>query len=472
MTTLLLLALGCSGSGLPAGDPSRPDVILVSIDSLRPDHLGSYGNARQPSPFLDGLAARGLRFTEARASSPWTLPSHTTMLSGRGPLEHGVIEDTLRIPDTLPLVQEAFSAGGYATAGFVSTLYVSRTFGFDRGFSRFEDYAITKKTNLEHPARAEQLVADALAWAREQPEGKPVFCFLHLYDVHYPYRPPQPYDLQYDKPSSKKSTAYRNYGWYLEHPITEARWTHLRAQYDESLAYTDAMLARLGAAWEASGRRVSWVVTADHGEELGEHGSWGHAHTLHPEVMRVPLLVSGAGVPAAAVRDDRVGVIDVAATVAGLGGVAFPSSGVDVRGAVPADRDVVMETSRFDTARLGLLRGDRRLELDFVAGTSVVYGPDDPEERLATPNADAALEAAAWAAVGERWTATGPVVTPGWIRALGEDRGHAFSGPGAFAVYPPDARVDGAATRAEPAPPSSSLSDAVREQLDALGYQQ
>lgn len=470
---VMALLLGCpdGAPSLPAGDAARPDVILVSIDSLRPDHLGAYGNTRKPSPFLDSLAESGLRFTEARALSPWTLPSHVTMLSGKGPLEHEVIEDTRRIPAELPLVQEAFAQGGYATAGFVSTVYVSEKFGFERGFGHFQDFDIVKRENLRQTVNAERVVDEALTWAAGQ-AGKPIFLFVHLYDVHYPYLPPEPWNFQYDKPGTKKSTRYRNYEWYLRNPVPTERWTHLRAQYDESIAYTDAMLARLGAAWSASGRKVSWVVTADHGEELGEHGSWGHAHTLHPEVMRVPLLVSGAGVSVPAVRDDRVSVADVAATVAALGGVPFASAGVDVRGPVPPLRELLFETSRFDSARLGLLTADGRVDLDFDEGRSVLYDRRDVGETNALPLSDPALEARAWAQVGERWMASGPILTPGWIWAAGASRGHRYDGPGPFAVYPPDAHVDGPATRIQAAPPEATLDAQTREQLEALGYEQ
>ncbi len=474
MVMVLFLACSCGSSGtvaLSPGDPSRPDVILVSVDSLRPDHLGAYGHSEATSPFLDRLAGAGQRFTEARSHSPWTLPSHVTMLSGRGPLEHEVIEDTRRIPEDLPLIQVELARAGYATGGFVSTIYVSDTYGFARGFDRFEDFDITKRTNLRHGVRAEQVVDEALSWAKTI-DDKPIFLFVHLYDVHYPYLPPEPWNFQIDKVGTRKSTRYRNYEYYLGNPVKSSRWTHLNAQYDESIAYADAQLSRLGASWARAGRKVTWVVTADHGEELGEHGSWGHGHTLHPEVMRVPLIVSGDGVSAAAVRDERVGGIDVAATVAALAGVPFPCSGVDVRGPVEPARDVVFETSRFDSARLGLLTGDVRLELDLAGGRAITYEIGDPGERIGVPAISPENLARLWATVGERWNATGPVVTPAWIHAGGALQGHGYAGPGPFSLYPPDAKVDGPATRVTPLPPSAELSETTREQLEALGYQQ
>ena len=111
--SLVLLLLGCSRP-IPAGDPSRPDIVLVSIDSLRPDHLSAYGHDRPTSPALDALAARGLRFTDARSASPWTLPAHLTMLTGLWPTEHQVVEDLLKLPTDVPMVQERLREAGDA----------------------------------------------------------------------------------------------------------------------------------------------------------------------------------------------------------------------------------------------------------------------------------------------------------------------------------------------------------------------
>ncbi len=467
----LLSLLACNGDRLPAGDPVRPDVILVSIDTLRPDHLGAYGYARSTSPFLDSLAASGLRYTEARSHSPWTLPSHVTMLSGRSPLDHAVIEADRRIPDDLPLVQEAFAAAGFATAGFVSTIFVSDAYGFGRGFDRYEDFNIAQEDNLQHTVRAEKVVNEALAWAHQQSD-KPIFLFVHLYDVHYPYLPPEPWNYQFDKPGSRKSTRYRNYEFYKAKPLPAERMDHLRAQYDESLAYADAQLARLGDAWAQSGRKVSWVVTSDHGEEFGERGSWGHAHTLYPEVMRVPLLVSGAAVSSPAVRHDRVGTVDVAATLAGLAGLEFASAGVDVRGDVP-ERDHVFETSRFDTARLGLLSGNRRIDVDFERDRIDVFHVErDPAEKIVTLDSDPALEQRLYALLGEPWSTAETVISPGWMLSGGKRVDHRFEGPGRFAVYPQDSAITGATTRATPLPEKVVLSGETRAQLKALGYEQ
>jgi arylsulfatase A-like enzyme len=472
---MVTLLLACTGSPLPEGDATRPDVVLVSIDSLRADHLGAYGYERATSPFLDSLAATGHRFTQAWTMSPWTLPSHTTMLSGVSPLEHAVIEDDRRIPDSLPLVQEAFRAAGYATGGFVSTVYVSRLYGFDRGFDAFSDFGITEKQNLHHPAPANVVVDAALAWVSKQ-EGRPAFLFLHLYDVHYPYLPPEPHNALFDRPGSAKAARYRNYAYYQQHPLEPKALAHQVAQYDECIAWVDAELRRLSDTFAASGREVRFVITADHGEEFGERGSWGHAHTLYPEVMRIPLIVSDT-LDHGAVHDARVGTLDIAATVAGLGRVPFASAGVDVLGTIPPARDWPMETSRFDSARLGLLsgeaRGERRLDLDLAHDRTELFDrARDPGENDARLTPAPELEAAAWAAVGMHWTSTGPVTTLGWARTPDGTVRHALPEAAIFAVYPPDATVLGPATRDVPLPPQVALSEDTREQLKALGYEQ
>lgn len=445
----MILLLACSAS-MPPGDPARPDIVLVSIDSLRADHLGSYGNPRQPSPFLDRLAAEGTRYTRAKASSPWTLPSHVTMLSGVWPTEHGVIEDTLAIPPDLRWLPAQLQAAGWATAGFVATVYVSKTYGFDRGFDRFEDFGIREADNLDHPVRADRVVDEALAWGREQ-GGKPAFVFLHLYDVHYPYLPPEPYNTRYDKAGTRKSTAYKKYDYYLKNTLGQQRLEHLGAQYDECIAYVDDQLARFAAGWS---RPVRFVITADHGEELGERGSWGHAHTLYPEVLDVPLIVTGTG---PAVDGTLPGTIDVATRIAALAGIPWAAR--------DAAQPFLMETSRFDTARIGILDGARRLDVDLRHNRRELF--EDPAERVVVATEAPDLEQKLWGLMPERFTAQGPVTTDGFLYQGGK------LGPveaGRFGVYPADATVTGG-TR-DQAQPRAELDEQTRQSLEALGYQQ
>ena len=478
---------------LPDGDDDRPDIVLISIDSLRADHLSSYGYTRKTTPTLDALAEDGLRFTRARAASPWTLPSHLTMLTGLWPTEHQVIEDDLALAPSVPIVTEALRDAGYATAAFVSTVYVSGGYGFARGFDTYQDYAITERENLAHAVRVDRQVQDAIAWVQAKGEDRPVFLFVHIYDVHYPYAPPPPWDERFDPAGEPEDLRYRNYGFYQKHPLTKKRMAHQVAQYDESLAWVDHELDTLVQAWDNSRRPAWWIVTSDHGEEFGERGSWGHAHTLYSEALDIPLLVSGPDIDPA-VRDDLVGTIDIAATIAALGGVGFDHGpGVDLRGDVP-ERTFYAETSRFDTARLSMEKGKHRVDIDLAKGTRALYDrAADPAEQkpIAAPGTAAELERALLGALGQGWTAdaTGPIRSSGWLFSADGRPEKELVGPAQFGVYPVDAVVTpegGSAVRGVLSAPtegplrysgprnavSMELDAKTRAQLEALGYVQ
>jgi len=361
---------------LPAGDPQRPDVLLVSIDTLRADHLGAYGYERDTSPFIDELAAGGTVYEAAWSPTSWTLPSHTTMLSGQLPVHHGIIEDHLRIADDVPLVQEAFGEAGYATSGAVATLFVSSRYGFDRGFDHFEDFGVkTKATNNLSIVDADHVFHTTLHWAQQQEPGVPLFAFAHVYDVHYGYDAPAPFNEKFDRPPNMTDQRYKKYFHYLRAGLPpKPQMEHQVAQYDEEIAFTDAMLRELVEAWRASGRDLIVIVTADHGEEFGERGSWGHGHTLYPEQLHVPLIVNGPGV-AAQRLPHRVGTEDIAPTVAALAGLRFEAADGTARaaelrrGAAPAADEPSAEyaaTSRFDTNRLRLHEAPYDLYIDLM----------------------------------------------------------------------------------------------------------
>jgi len=359
---------------LAAGAKGRPDVLLVSVDTLRADHLGAYGYERDTSPFIDELAAGGTVFEQAWSPTSWTLPSHTTMLSGQLPVHHGIIDDHLRIADDLPLVQEVFQQAGYATSGAVATLFVSSRFGFDRGFDHFEDFGVkSKATNNLSIVDADHVFHTTLHWAQQQPEGTPLFAFAHVYDVHYGYDAPPPFNEKFDRAPALGDEKYKKYFHYLRAGLPPAeQMQHQVDQYDEEIAFTDAMLRELVEAWRASGRDLVVVVTADHGEEFGERGSWGHGHTLYPEQLHVPLIVNGPGVKAQRVTE-RVGTEDIAPTVAELAGLGFDAlDGASLASVVRSGRRPAnapsaeyAATSRFDTNRLRFHRAPYDLYVDL-----------------------------------------------------------------------------------------------------------
>ena len=441
---------------LPEGDPGRPDIVLISIDTLRADHLQSYGHHRLTSPWFDQLAAEGTRFEFARSASPWTLPSHTTMLSGQLPKTHMVVEDKLVLPESTPVLPEVLQAAGYKTGGFVATLYVSRKFAFDRGFDRFSDFDIdSERQNLRGEVLAQHVVDEALSWWSEQPAGQPVFLFLHSYDVHYEYDPPGDYGELFDRAPEAGDTKYKNYHYFKKHQVSEEQFEHQRAQYDESIRYVDDQFKRIADAAEKAGRQVRFVITSDHGEEFGERGSWGHAHTLYAEQLHVPLIMSGGGLPKGVVQG-AVGTQDIAPTIAGwvdgtppLGAV----DGLDLAGAmagasVPA-RVMAAETTRFKTNRLGAYAEGLRLEWDLKSGDAELFDPHaDPREATdlsAQRPADVQrLQAALAADLGQPWKAVkaGKIETKGRILVGGQRKTSLMVQPGdPFLVLPYDAGV-------------------------------
>ena len=493
----------CTPGPLTPGDPAMPDVVLVSIDTLRADHLGSYGYHRPTSPFIDSLAAAGLRWEHARAPSPWTLPSHVTMLSGQLPHHHLAVEDDIGIAPQLPLLAESMRARGFATAGFTATLFVSRKYGFERGFDLFDDGGIeTSAQNLAGEVTATDVVDRALKWLRQRGAGEPVFLFLHFYDTHYAYDPPPPFDTMFDRAPSRDDPKYRKYHYYLEHPLDAEQLTHQIAQYDEAIRYVDSELARLHTAMGEADRDATWLVTADHGEELGERGSWGHAHTLYPEQLRVPLVLSGERVPGHGVQRQVAGLEDIPATLAALTGATHPAGDGWTLNLAPGAQDVpgrgfLAETSRFTTQRIGLWEDDWRLDIDASDGGRELYhGAEDPWERSDLHNAaetrSTHLEASLWQRLGAPWTC----VQPGTVRAReghivdsGNLRDSMVCQPGArFAVYPIDAELSHSAEptryRAGGRVPGADaalawqgaqsepvvLTPAERGQLEALGY--
>jgi arylsulfatase A-like enzyme len=369
----LLLLVGCGkplpSRELPAGSSSEPDILLISIDTLRPDHLGLYGYERETSPYLDSMAREGSVFDQAWASAPWTLPSHATMLSGRRPQHHGAIDEALPIASNVALLPEALGALGYRRAGFVTTPFVGARYGFDRGFDWFEEL-LGHEFTLANAVDADSVAERVLGWAEQLPAGVPAFGFVHLYDAHYPCDPPEPFNTRFNRVARPDELEYENYFHYIENPLSEARLEQEIGQYDEEIAFVDQVLEELCTTWAASRPNTIFVVVSDHGEEFGERGSWGHGHTLTPEQLHVPWIVWGQGIARRRI-ETRVGLEDLAPTLAALAGTAFgPFDGIDRSGALrtvtadPGDGGATLaSTSRRNTLKIRL----HAAPLDLIA---------------------------------------------------------------------------------------------------------
>ena len=367
---------GCTKEA-PVSD--QPMVVLVSIDTLRADHLSSYGYERKTSPFLDTLAESGTRFEFARSASPWTLPAHATMLTGQLPATHHIVDDSVSLSASTPILAEELQKKGWGTGGVVSTMYVSSLFGFDRGFDFFEDFdLLSEKKNLAGTVEAENIIDTALSWFGKQPADKPLFLFLHFYDVHYAYEAPAPFDTAFDRAPQKGDLKYKNYFHFKKKKVKADQQAHQIAQYDEEILYVDAQLKRLSDVLSEKRPDLRWVITADHGEEFWERGSWGHAHTLYSEQLHIPLIVSGKGVPKSVVDSGWVGNHDVAPTIAAWGDVELDADGIDLSGYFSGketlpERPMLAETTRFKTNRISLFEGGYRLEWDLNTGKSELF---------------------------------------------------------------------------------------------------
>jgi arylsulfatase A-like enzyme len=308
--------------------PSPPNVIVLSLDTLRADHVGCYGGRVVPTPAIDLLAARGTRFARVFSPASYTLPTHLAMLSGQDPLVHETVAatdpmDPLR---TLPLAARLREAG-WRTGAFTAGGLVHPRYGFGVGFDRYSirdpggvvglHRRIGDARDDDAPPGEDRMAA-VLDWIAAGGNA-PFFLFLHTYLVHN-YRPHQPWlDRTFGgrRPSPAELTALRHSAGAGD----EAANRRLRELYAASLAQADSeIVARLLAALDSLGLRERTIVAlvSDHGEEFLEHGMVGHGDELWHTLTDVPWIVAGPGVPAGAIRDEPVVLADVAPTLAGL----------------------------------------------------------------------------------------------------------------------------------------------------------
>jgi arylsulfatase A-like enzyme len=312
----------------PSAKP--PNILLVSIDSLRYDHLHCYGYPRETSPVIDQLAREGARFTTAVVPTSWTLPSHVTLLTALPPELHGVVQDWVQLkPGPLSLSHVLWQRG-YNTAGLVSGPFLRAEYGFARGFDHYDDYtAVSSSHELSHRAiTSPALLALAQDWLSQWDSTgreRPFFFFLHMWDVHYDYTPPAPYDRLFDSDYAGTMTGENFERGAHVHPEMDRRdLEHLIALYDGEIRYTDHYLGKIIDLFKERGVLDSTivVVTSDHGDEFLEHGNKGHRKTLYDETILVPLIIRYPELIAPGTTVDRqVRLMDIAPTVLSLAGV-------------------------------------------------------------------------------------------------------------------------------------------------------
>ena len=325
---LASIVLAALGAGVIEVAPARPNVILVLVDTLRSDHLSTFGYARETSPQLTALARRGVAFSGARSQAPYTSKSIEALFTGDLPTPASAVS-TRELPAWRETLAEHFRGAGYQTAGFSSNPLVSRTTGFAQGFDSFE----MERFNYRP---ATEVLEAGIDWMSARDPARPFLLYLHLIDTHAPYAPPRSDDRwrgDYDGPVTRENSSdyvvainergraafEREAGREVEREDVE----RLVSLYDGAIHFVDRVFAAFFHDLDASGRLADTLVVlvSDHGEEFMEHASLGHGHGLFEHQVRVPLLMWGPGVPEDVRVDDLVAVADVMPTLLDLAGL-------------------------------------------------------------------------------------------------------------------------------------------------------
>jgi arylsulfatase A-like enzyme/Tfp pilus assembly protein PilF len=305
------LAIGGAAAALSLlrAQTQPPSVLLITIDTVRADHLGAYGYTKGSTPVIDRLSREGVRFADATSQAPLTGPAHAALLTGLYPARFGVRDNaTTPIPSDVMTAAKLFKARGYRTGGFVGAFILTAPYGFAQGFDTFDGNfsGYTDAAKLQVQRRGGAVVDAALKWLGAS-RSEPFFAWVHLYDAHAPYDAPAPYKTRF-----------------------------AAAPYDGEIAYVDACIGRLVAALEQNGRLDQTIVTvvADHGESLGEHGEQEHGMFLYEPVLHIPWIMRlPARARAGAAIAGQVRAIDLLPTLAALTGVSLPN--VDGESLVP-----------------------------------------------------------------------------------------------------------------------------------------
>ncbi|MFQ5479025.1 MAG: sulfatase [Candidatus Binatia bacterium] len=384
---LFALLLSKEPAPVPALCPGC-NLVVISMDTLRADHVGAYGYDRPTTPNIDAFARQAAVFDSAISQSAWTRPAHISMFTGLYPAEHGVVSmaDRLRFPSEPPTLASVLSARGYRSGAFTGGVNMSARFGFDRGFSVYESHGKRMLDNVE----------EALRWI-DAGGDQPFFLFIHGFEPHRPYKS-DPIDRQ-----ALGLAKNRPRGWVrrcLEGEVPEdaSPWI---SEYDAAVHKGDRAVGRLLEGLRARGLDGETVVvfTSDHGEEFFEHGHCYHIYTLYQEILRVPLILRVPTLPPGRITGVVPASVSLAPTVLevlGIGdhGMAGPSLVSALENGEAGFDYVVSETASKGVSgrRSGWVRsitGDRDKLIDWIERGVVEYFDllQDPQERSALTDA-------------------------------------------------------------------------------------
>jgi len=372
---------------------NRPNIFLVLVDTLRPDHLSVYGYDLPTSPEVDAFARESVLYERSFSQAPWTRPSCASLLSGLYPPEVGTRKLWDALPSEVPILPQYLKVEGYATAGIISSVQVSPVFGFDKGFDLMDigntrlkwagltipkvRLGLSKRSTTYPRYNAEQLTKRAIEWIEANREkGRPLFMYLHYADPHAPYRPPGEGDRwrRFARGEGRLIPTPRDAPPMDGTPLSKAEADALVAQYDAEVAYFDRHFGRLVRHLKETGlfEGALVVFTSDHGEEFGEHDGWEHGHTLYNELLHVPLIVkfpAGAGPEPGSCEERMVGLVDVAPTIRDLLGAEWDVAGWRGRSLLDPDLGRTVYAANGSPALRALFAGVGKLIQE--------YGPND-----------------------------------------------------------------------------------------------
>jgi arylsulfatase A-like enzyme len=442
LALLTLLSLPGLGCGERTFDPSkRPDIVLITLDTVRADHLELYGYPRSTAPNLARLGASGIVFEQALAQAPWTLPSMASIHTGLPPSIHGAVDNASPIGAEHPLLAEVLNDHGYRTQAVVSHVFVGHKFGFGRGFDAIDE------THLQgHDGSSSRLLTEsALALFRSASDA-PSFLWVHYFDPHYSYERHEEFDfatgvsgrfgdaVEFKSPEGSELL-----------DLSSAELRYVGDVYDEEIAHTDQWIGNLieGVLGSGRDRPAVFLVTADHGEAFLERGRLAHGLDVYDELVWVPLVIGGdldAALQSLKIRQ-AVETSSIAATILGLAGVSNHGlPGVDLIAAARSQEFPPYVYSEGSYAR----GSDRRMLATVHGSWKLIHHLDD-----------------------DRYELYDRAVDPGETNDLSDDP--ASSKVKRLLMEVGAQRVSRFRTPKAPAA-QAALSDAEREKLRALGY--
>jgi arylsulfatase A-like enzyme len=361
-------------AALPAGcapDERRPNVVVLMLDTARPDYLSAYGHPRPTTPFLETFAAEGARFDRAYSSSSWSLPAHASLFTGAPPRVHRGDQTNQVVSAALPLLTEELRALGFRTGCFSANTWMGPKTGLERGFETFQDLSsriyrphvrrlASDPRGQRAPPGEHHVVAPVVRWLEEsRADPRPFFLFVNLIEPHMPYLPDAqalaPFAggaearwraIQSFYPEGKPGVvSFRHYR--RSEPLDADEWALLTAMYEGALRLTDELTEAIVRAVDALAPRAETLVfvVSDHGENLGDHGHFQHLFNLYDSNLKIALLARGPGFAAGRVEENVVQIADLHATIlAAAGSRAAPRADtLDLRGPVPSGRVVTAE---------------------------------------------------------------------------------------------------------------------------------